>query len=83
MGSHDNPTQARRRFGDRARHAVVIGRWGTDTALLRTEDGTTLEAAVPKALRELVDVGTTAAVSPDGEVVWHTVDKPEDAAPKP
>ena len=82
MGSH-NAKQGRRRFDDRARRAVVIGRWGTDTALLRTEDGATLEVAVPKPLRELVDVGTTADVSAGGEVEWHTADQREDAAPQP
>ena len=41
----------------RSRRAVVIGRWGDDTALLRTEDGAALEAPVPEALRDRFDVG--------------------------
>ena len=65
-----------RRFGGGGRSAVVIGRWGDDTALLRLEDGTTLEAPVPEPLRELIDVGTKAAVADGGEVEW-------DASPDP
>jgi hypothetical protein len=42
------------------RRAVVIGRWGEDTALLRTDDGETLEAPVPEALRAGFDVGSEA-----------------------
>jgi hypothetical protein len=42
------------------RRAVVIGRWGDDTALLRTDDGETLEAPVPEALRAGFDVGAEA-----------------------
>lgn len=35
----------------------MIARWGEDTALLRTDDGVTLEAPVPETLREGFDVG--------------------------
>jgi hypothetical protein len=59
-----------RRFASRRRRAVVIGRWGDDTALLRLEDGTTLEAAVPESLRESIDVGAEATVPDAGEVEW-------------
>jgi hypothetical protein len=38
----------------------VIGRWGDDTALLRTDDGATVEAEVPEPLREGFDVGSEA-----------------------
>jgi hypothetical protein len=47
----------------------VIGRWGDDTALLRIEDGTTLEAPVPERLRHRIDVGAT-----DGLVDWELGD---------
>ena len=47
-----------------ARHAVVIGRWAEDTALLRIDDGRTVEVAVPEPLREGFDVG--AEVRLDG-----------------
>ena len=48
-----------RKFRPRPR-AVVIGRWGDDTALLRMADGTTVEAPVPEALRERFEVGDEA-----------------------
>lgn len=69
---------SRRRQGgsDRGRRqtAVVIGRWADDTALLRVEDGTTREIAVPEPLREYVDVGSRATVGPGGsdDVEWVT-----------
>ena len=47
-----------------ARSATVIGRWAEDTALLRTDDGRTVEVAVPEPLREGFDVG--AEVRLDG-----------------
>lgn len=59
------------------RTAVVIGRWADDTALLRTEDGSTLEAPVPWRLRGLVDVGASVDLEGDDVVEWHQV--PESA----
>jgi hypothetical protein len=44
----------------RSRRAVVIARWGDDTALLRTDDGATVEVVVPEALRQGFDVGAEA-----------------------
>lgn len=38
----------------------MIARWGDDTALLRTDDGTTVEAEVPEPLRSGFDVGAEA-----------------------
>ena len=52
------------------RHAVVIGRWGEDTALLRTDDGNTIEAPVPEALRRGFDVGAEVSIDPaDGRIL--------------
>lgn len=45
---------------------MVIGRWGDDTALLRTEEGETLEAPVPEPLREWFDVGAEARLDRAG-----------------
>jgi hypothetical protein len=53
-----------------SRRATVIGRWGDDTALLRTADGETVEVPVPEPLRERVDVGATVELRPDGSVDW-------------
>lgn len=36
---------------------MVIGRWADDAALVRTEDGATLEVRVPEELRAELDVG--------------------------
>jgi hypothetical protein len=48
----------------------VIGRWGVDTALLRTDDGLTLEAPVPEPLRPEFDVGAEARLDHvDGRIV--------------
>jgi hypothetical protein len=47
---------------------VVIGRWGDDTALLRIDDGTTVEAAVPERLRDAIDVGATVDLDGDNVV---------------
>ena len=35
----------------------MIGRWADDAALVRTEDGVTLEVPVPEELRAGFDVG--------------------------
>jgi hypothetical protein len=48
----------------------VIGRWGDDTALLRRDDGSTLEVDVPKRMREQIDVGARLDLSEDGAVDW-------------
>jgi hypothetical protein len=50
---------------------VVIGRWGDDTALVRTDDGETIEAPVPEELRDNIDVGTPVTVLADGHVDWE------------
>ena len=60
--------------GDRLRTAVVIGRWGDDTALLRLDDGTTLEAPVPARLRDAIDVGATVDLEGDDVVAWHQLE---------
>jgi hypothetical protein len=49
----------------------VIGRWGDDTALLRTDDGATLEATVPEDLRDQIDVGASVDVLDDGLIDWR------------
>ena len=54
-----------------ARQATVIGRWGDDTALLRTADGVTVEVPVPEDLRDRIDVGTAVEVLDDGLVDWE------------
>ena len=61
--------------GRRARRAVVIGRWGDDTALLRTDEGETLEAPVPPALRNGFDVGAEVRLDgADGRILgWGPV----------
>lgn len=55
---------------------MVIARWADDTALLRTDDGTTLEAPVPEPLRPGFDVGAEARLDQvDGRIVgWTTAD---------
>jgi hypothetical protein len=55
---------------------VVIGRWADDTALLRTDDGTTLEAPVPEPLRPGFDVGAEAHLDQvDNRIVgWNGSD---------
>ena len=58
------------------RRATVIGRWGDDTALLRTADGATVEVPVPERLRESIDVGTSVTLLEDGDVDWD--DAPSD-----
>ena len=65
--------------GDRRtpREATIIGRWGDDTALLRTDDGATLEAQVPEQLRDRIDVGASVDLMDDGLVNWRV---PDDAA---
>jgi hypothetical protein len=55
--------------GPAGRAAVVIGRWGDDTALLRVDDGTTREVPVPESLRGLIDVGSRARVGANGDTV--------------
>ena len=57
-----------------SRRATVIGRWGDDTALLRTADGETVEVPVPERLRERVDVGAAVELRPDGSVDWGLPD---------
>ena len=52
----------------------MIGRWGDDTALLRTDDGATVEASVPEPLRHRIDVGTSVDVLDDGLVDWRLHD---------
>lgn len=56
-----------RRFGSRTRHAVVVGRWGDDTVLLRLDDGDHVEAAVPDHLRKRFEVGDEAEVRYEGD----------------
>jgi hypothetical protein len=53
------------------RRATVIGRWGDDTALLRTADGATVEVPVPEELRDRIDVGASVDLLEDGVVDWH------------
>jgi hypothetical protein len=53
-----------------ARRATVIGRWGDDTALLRTADGATVEVPVPEERRDRIDVGTRVDLLDDGLVDW-------------
>jgi hypothetical protein len=59
----------------KVRTAVVIGRWGDDTALLRLEDGTTLEAPVPEQLRDAIDVGAKVDLKGDIVVAWHQLEE--------
>jgi hypothetical protein len=59
----------------------VIGRWGDDMALLRTDDGATVEAEVPKPFRNRIDVGASVDVTDDGHVDWHVPDEPAADAP--
>jgi hypothetical protein len=54
-----------------ARRATVIGRWGDDTALLRTADGSTVEVPVPEDRRDRIDVGTRVDLLADGLVDWE------------
>ena len=54
-----------------ARRARVIGRWGDDTALLRTADGSTVEVPVPEDRRDRIDVGTRVDLLADGLVDWE------------
>jgi hypothetical protein len=58
------------------REATVIGRWGDDTALLRTKDGATVEVPVPERLRDRVDVGANVDLLDDGVVNWRVPDDP-------
>ena len=58
------------------RAATVIGRWADDTALLRTEDGATVEVPVPAPLRHRVDVGASVDLLDDGLVNWRLPDDP-------
>lgn len=53
----------------------MIGRWGDDMALLRTDDGSTVEAEVPKRFRNRIDVGASVDVTDDGHVDWHVPDE--------
>ncbi|HKP91604.1 MAG TPA: hypothetical protein VJT75_16680 [Thermoleophilaceae bacterium] len=53
-----------------ARRATVIGRWGDDTALLRTPDGVTVEVPVPEDLRDAIDVGASVRLLEEGLVDW-------------
>lgn len=54
---------------------MVIGRWGEDTALLRTDDGATFEAPVPETMRAGFDVGAHVRIDPaDGRILgWGPV----------
>jgi hypothetical protein len=54
---------------------VVIGRWGDDTALVRTDEGVTFEVRVPEALREGFDVGAELRIDPasGGILGWGPV----------
>ena len=61
-------------FEQHARAAIVIGRWGDDTALLRTEDGQTVEVPVPESLRGSIDVGAILEMTEDGSVDWPVLD---------
>ena len=63
------------------RAATVIGRWGDDMALLRTDDGATVEASVPERLRNRIDVGARVEVMDDGAVDWRVPDDPAPDAP--
>jgi hypothetical protein len=59
----------------------VIGRWGDDTALLRADDGTTVEAIVPECLRGQIDVGASVDLMDDGQIDWRVpVDSACDSA---
>jgi hypothetical protein len=62
--------------GHLPRKATIIGRWGDDTALLRTDDGTTVEAQVPERLRDRIDVGTSVGLTDDGLINWRVPDDP-------
>jgi hypothetical protein len=66
--------------GHGARSATVIGRWGDDMALLRTDDGATVEAEIPERLRHRIDVGASVTLLDDGLVDWRVPDGP---APDP
>lgn len=57
----------------------MIGRWGDDTALLRLEDGTTVEAPVPEPLRGRIDVGASVAVDVEGGPDWRSLEDPRTA----
>jgi hypothetical protein len=50
-------------------------------ALLRTDDGATVEAEVPKPVRNRIDVGASVDVTDDGHVDWHVPDEPAADAP--
>ena len=58
------------------REATVIGRWGDDMALLKMDDGATVEASVPEPLRDRIDVGANVDVMDDGLVNWRVPDDP-------
>ncbi|HEX8052968.1 MAG TPA: hypothetical protein VF517_08240 [Thermoleophilaceae bacterium] len=53
----------------------MIGRWGDDTALVRTDEGVTFEVRVPEALREGFDVGAELRIDPasGGILGWGPV----------
>jgi hypothetical protein len=55
------------RFARRIRPAVVIGRWGDDTALVRLDDGATVEVPVSEALRDRFDVGDKVNLEFEGD----------------
>jgi hypothetical protein len=57
------------RFERRVRPATVIGRWGDDTALLRLDDGSTVEVAVSEDLRDRFDVGDQINLEFEGDRV--------------
>jgi hypothetical protein len=59
----------------------VIGRWGDDTALLRADDGETVELPVPEPLRERIDVGARVVLLAGGEVDWGEPGEPPPGAP--
>jgi hypothetical protein len=54
-----------KRFRASSARAVVIGRWADDTVLLRMDDGTTVEAEVPEALRDRFEIGDLAELDFD------------------
>ena len=81
--SDSNGGSGARKEPPRPRSAIVIGRWGDDTALLRTDDGTTVEVPVPEPLRERIDVGARVAVLEGGSVDWRLPDDPSDPDDRP
>ena len=57
---------------DPTTRGVVIARWGEETALLRLDDGKSVEAPVPDALRGRFEVGDPVTVELAGGrvVAW-------------